>query len=397
MLRPMKTLLSLLILGLVVAGAQWPAHAAPAGSDWPSLNYDAAQSNDNGAEQVLSARNVLKLRVRWTTPLPSSVSYPVVAGGRVYVPIVSQGRVHVRALDAPTGKPVATYPKDALGGLLAMNGKLYLAGHVVQVVDPATGQKLAQIGPPAGTGGGTFVNPIGDHKIVVVGFAGSNRRTPTQLFGIDSQTYHVLWRSPSISAIGTIATGRILTETTAGSEFYDESSGKGVVRQPNLHSDWFAGSVLAYTVASVKRGSATLYAFDGTGQKMWSRSVGPFMVTRGWAHALSSDSLYIQTIKPQPGVEALDPESGQVQWSRRVANVQRMVLANDLLYVLTYSLGQPVRLIVFRASTGAPVGVIQLSSGYYAFNEQNGLIVADGMVFLRAVGPGGSQLVALGP
>jgi len=396
----MKKLLSLFILGTLIISAQPTGYAAPAGSDWPSLNYDAAQSNYNPVEKTLTPQNILKLHARkWTIPVPSSVSYPIVTGGRVYVPVVSNGRVHVRAYDAASGKPVATYPKDALGGMLMINGNLYLAGHVVQVVDPANGNKLAQINPLPGTSGGTFIDPVGDRKVLVVGYASRNRKIPTRLYGIDRQANHVLWSSPSIIAQGTMSTGRIMTETTAGSEFYDESSGKPLVHQSTVHSDWFAGSVLAYTVASVKQGaSATLYAYDGTGQKVWQRVVGPFMVTRGWAHAVGPDAIYVQAFKPRVGVEALDPESGQVLWSRPILNMQRMVLANGMLFVLTYGLGEPVRLLVLNATSGSLIGnkAIVLSAGYYAFPEQNGLMVADGMVFLRVVGPDGPQLVVLG-
>jgi len=54
-----------------------------------------------------------------------------------------------------------------------------------------------------------------------------------------------------------------------------------------------------------------------------------------------------------------------------------------------------VRLIALRAATGVPIGAIVLSLGYYAFNAANSLMVANGEVFIRTVGPGGSKLVAL--
>jgi hypothetical protein len=41
---------------------------------------------------------------------------------------------------------------------------------------------------------------------------------------------------------------------------------------------------------------------------------------------------------------------------------------------------------------------VVLSPGFYAFSAPNGLMVANGMVFIRAVGSAGSQfLLALAP
>jgi len=41
-----------------------------------------------------------------------------------------------------TGKQVASYPKDAAGGILVTGGNLYLAGHILQKVDSVSGKKL---------------------------------------------------------------------------------------------------------------------------------------------------------------------------------------------------------------------------------------------------------------
>lgn len=392
----MKRLVFLLILGFVLLPLQRPARAAPPGSDWPSLNADAAQSNDNAAEKTLTARNVLRLKVRWAAP-ETNVSYPIVASGRVYIPIISHGRVHIRAVDALTGKQVLVYPKDAQGGVIALGGSLYLAGHVLQVVDPATGEKLGQLDPTPPAKGGIWVNPIADQKVMVVGYAGTTHSTPNSLYGIDPQTKNILWKITSMSAQAAIGGGDVLTETSRGSEFYDENSGKGLTTQKSVYSDWFAGAGMAYTVASIKRGNATLYAVDQAGHRVWKRVVGPYMIATGWAHAISTTGLYLQVFKPSQSIEALDPATGAVLWSRAIQDVQRIVVANNLLFVLSSRLGQPARLIVLNATTGSPLGAIILSTGYYTFNASNGLMVADGMVFIRAVGPGNAQLlVALG-
>jgi outer membrane protein assembly factor BamB len=201
---------------------------------------------------------------------------------------------------------------------------------------------------------------------------------------------------PSVSAFGTIGAGRILTQTSAGSAFYDAQSGKATGHPALVRSNWFAGAALAYTVASVQRKNATLYAYDRSGRQMWNRTVGPPLNAQDWPHAVTPKGLYVQMLKPQGGVEALDPVSGRMLWKRTIPNIQRMVVANDILYVLTYGLGQQVRVVGLRAQTGVPIGAVVLSAGYYAFPASNGLIVANGMVYIRAVGPLGTLLVALG-
>jgi outer membrane protein assembly factor BamB len=150
------------------------------------------------------------------------------------------------------------------------------------------------------------------------------------------------------------------------------------------------------TVASISRKNATLYAFNASGKRVWSVQVGPPTSAFGWPHAVTRTAIYVHTLTPHSAVEALDPATGKVLWSKSIGDIQRLAVANDLLFALTYGLGQPVRLAVFKATTGAPVGAVQLSTGYYAFSEANELMIAAGMVFIRAVGPSGSQLLALG-
>ena len=92
-----------------------------------------------------------------------------------------------------------------------------------------------------------------------------------------------------------------------------------------------------------------------------------------------------------------DPQTGEVLWKRSQPNVQRVAAANNLLFVLTAGIGQTLKLVVLHADTGKPIGQISLTGGYYAFPTANELMIANGMVFIRAVGPSGAtQLVALG-
>jgi hypothetical protein len=151
-------------------------------------------------------------------------------------------------------------------------------------------------------------------------------------------------------------------------------------------------------VASPPGKGATLFGFDSSGHRIWSHTVGPAMAAQSqdWAHAVGPDAVYVTTLRPRVGIQAIDPTTGHALWTQTVANVNQLALANNLLLALTYSLGQPVRLVAIHPTTGKIVGAIVLSSGYYAFWAPNGLMVANGMVFIRVQGPQGSQIVALG-
>src|SRR5579859_3668481 len=113
----MNKLASLFILGILLLAAGSTAGAAPSPSNWASLDADAVHSNNNSTETTLTARNVLKLKVKWTAP-ETNLSYPIVADGSVYIPVLEGRKTHVRVVSPATGKPLGTFTKDALGGML---------------------------------------------------------------------------------------------------------------------------------------------------------------------------------------------------------------------------------------------------------------------------------------
>jgi outer membrane protein assembly factor BamB len=298
-------------------------------------------------------------------------------------------------LNSSNGKTLGTYTEDALGGLLMRLGILYTAGHALQAIDSATGESIAKITPHPSVKGGIFLNPIADKKVILVGYA--LPRGPGSLYTVDPNANQLVSKMASATSVGTLGTGRVLTETATGSAFYDERSGKTLWSRTAIKSNWFAGDALDYTVSSVKGKNTTLYAYDGTGHSVWSRSVAPPLAVQDWPHSVSTSAVYVQVLRPQVGVQALDPLSGTVLWTRTIPDVQHIVLANGVLYVLTYGLGQQVRLVALHADTGVPIGAIVLSSGFFAFPASNGLMVANGMVFIRAANTTGTQvLVALG-
>ncbi|HEX8919799.1 MAG TPA: PQQ-binding-like beta-propeller repeat protein, partial [Chloroflexota bacterium] len=365
---------------------------------WRQLNADATQSNYNATEKTLSTHTFLHLRVKWSvTTAPLSLSYPIVAGGRVYIPVLSGNHVYARALDVATGKPLKMYSRDTIGGMVYAGSALYLAGSSIQAIDPTTGQQLGQIVANPKVPGGVFIKPVTDGKTLVVGYAGTKQGSINKIYAIDATSNEVRWQAASLNAETAIASSRVLTQVPTGSTFYDEASGKVVARENNMYSDWFAGPLLNYTVATVKTGPATLYAVDGSGKRIWSRVVGPRYITAGWPHAIAPAGIIMQTLQPRVGVEELDPESGNVIWFRPLPNIAHIAVANGVVYVLTYGLGQPIRLYGFGAGKGKPLGVHILSQGFYGFASDNALMVANGMVFVRAVDSrGNSYLVALG-
>jgi outer membrane protein assembly factor BamB len=392
----MARIASLVILGLLLC-TSWPTvQAATPGSDWPSLNYDAARSNNNALEKTLSAKNFLKLKVHWAVAEPD-ISYPVVASARAYLPRLQSGKVHVRVVDVSAGKVVTTFTKDASGGLLFENGNLYLAGPRFQELDPASGSVVAQIVATPKVKGGVFVNPLSDGKLLFAGYASGKPNATATLYAFDPQTNQVAWHLPSVSAQGSVGFGRVLTQNASGTDFVDETSGKRVGRETHIFSNWFIGSTYAYTVASVNRGKTAVYAAGKSGHTAWKRVIGPPFIAQDWPHALSADTVYVQSMRPKDGIVALNAQTGAIRWSRQIPNVQSLALANGVLYVLSFGLGEQIRLLGFKAKGGSPLGAITLSTGYFAFSSPgNGLMVANGMVFIRAIGPKGPLLIALG-
>lgn len=389
----MRRCVALIILGLTVAAAL-PATAAPATSDWPGLNADVSQSNDNPAERGITRSNALELRVRWSV-LMAPQSYAVVASNRVYVPVVSKRGVTVNLLNASNGRPLSTIARDASGGMLVANNLLWLAGRMLQAVDLATGARVARIKVTPASPGAVFLNPETDGKYVLAGYAAGDRG---RIVVVDPGSGTVVRAMPSTSATGALVGGRVATRVTAGSVLYNELTGAAVARPAYVGSNWFAAGSAGFTVATGSSGRTSLFAFDATGRYLWSHLVGPALTTRGadWPHAVTANAVYVQMLAPRQGVVALDPLSGRVLWQRSLANVQYLVAANGLLFVLTYALGLPVRLVVLQATTGKPVGQQTFSDGFYAFPAQNEMMIAGGMLFLRLIGPGGPALVALG-
>jgi len=392
----MKRFSALIILGILLAAGQARVHAAPALSDWPSLNADAAQTNWDQGEHTLSASNVLKISPKWVAPAADTVGYPVAAGRHVFVPFVSGRHAYVHELDGVSGKLIATYTKEAFGGMVFSAGSLYVAGYHLQELDPATGSQLAVIDTAPRLPRGAFLMPLADRSIILAGYTDLSLHAANTLYAFSSDLSQRLWHAPSLRAQGSIVAGHVFTEITSGAAGYDERTGRHTFSRQLLHGAWFGGGKLLYVVGTLGTSPLTLFAYAGSGRRVWSRVVGPRLNVQDWPHASTGTLIYLQTLQPQAGVEAVDPDTGKVAWSQPVPDIQHLVVANNVLYALTYRLGQSVRLVLLRADSGKIIGSKVLQAGYFAFPSPNNMMVANGMVYLRLEGPQGSQLVALG-
>ncbi|HZU11980.1 MAG TPA: PQQ-binding-like beta-propeller repeat protein [Chloroflexota bacterium] len=390
----MKRFLPLVILGAASLVYGLSAQAAGPASDWPALNGGGAQTNANLTETSLTPGSIHSLHVIWAVPVPYA-SYPVVAAGLVYVPVTAGKSTEAAALNASTGKVVARYKAGAAGGILIAGGKLYLAGRSLQVFDPVAGTPLASISASPRVSRSTFAYPLADRHIVIAGYAPETSGLPNSVYAVDPAADQLLWHIPSLSAQAALVHGRVLDLLSSGSAFFNER-GRQLASQPALFGDWFGGP-LSYIVASVSSRDTRVYAYTAAGSLQWSRRVGPAMSTQGWAHAVSPSGLYVMTEQPE-GVVALSPSTGTVLWHHALPGIERLAYANTMVFALTAGVGQPVKLVVYRAVSGKLIGAVQLSAGYDAFPSLNELMVADGMVFIRANAPTNqSMLVALAP
>ncbi|MGH2449294.1 MAG: PQQ-binding-like beta-propeller repeat protein [Chloroflexota bacterium] len=384
----------LVILGCVLLTGTVAA-AAPVSSDWPALNHDATSSNYNTGETAITAQNVLKLKVKWTAPI-ADVSYPIVSAGKVYVPVVWHHVVHLHVLDAASGRRLTTISRNALGGELVSGDALWTAGSALQALDPSTGKVLGKVAADPSVHDGTFVDPETDDSVLIAGYTSTAASGKGQLYSVDPSAYQILWHRASSTADGLLSSGRAVTSDSAGSVFYNETSGRKIGTSGIRGATWFAAGKEAYSVSPETKQGATLSGLASNGHQLWKRVIGPVLAASDWPHASSDSAVYIQIFKPFQGVEALDATSGRVLWHRSLQGITELALANNLLFVLTYDLGQPSRIVVYQASNGKPVGGLTLSDGYFGFHAANGLMVADGMIFVRVASGKGSLLVALG-
>lgn len=108
----------MLLVVAIAAGAMLPIPAVSAagpctgdggpGGDWPSMNGNLLNQNNQHAEKRIDASNVADLEPAWITPatVDTGRSVPVIAGRCVYFTGATTSRARVTALDLRTGTVV---------------------------------------------------------------------------------------------------------------------------------------------------------------------------------------------------------------------------------------------------------------------------------------------------
>lgn len=295
------------------------------------------------------------LTQRWSRDLGSSVSYPLIAGGKVFV-TTGAG---LYALDAANGATV--WGPVALGGMFPSSVSAYEAGHVFAVnangllraFDAATGTQLwsRQLGgqqftsPPTAIGGTVYVS----------GFQ--------TLFGVSEQDGSIKWSapnaggdhsSPAVSANGVYvsyacnqafalspATGALLwhhSSTCAG------GGGKTTVL--------FGGRVY---IRDIGMGNLALDA--GTGIEVASFSAGPVPAFNGSTGYFLNGDVFSGTT-----LEAREVSSGTLRWSFAGDGTlsSAPVVVNGIVYVGStsgklYAVSESSGANVWTGTVGAPV------------------------------------------
>jgi outer membrane protein assembly factor BamB len=178
--------LGLLRAGLFIAALSGAAHAQASST----YQIDAAHTGSIVFEQGLR----FPLQERWTVDLGESVSYPVIADGRVFVVTDRNGGasdVELVALDAETGSqlwkracPGMSWAAHAYG-----DGRLYTldASGTLSAINPGSGELLWSVAPgfsPAGYG-----LPIYSAGLVFF-VGGANAAT---LFAVDAASGQEVW------------------------------------------------------------------------------------------------------------------------------------------------------------------------------------------------------------
>lgn len=213
------------------AGADTAVRDAPAdvsilgsGSEAIAFHIDPAHSGDQSGDTL-----ALPLVQRWSVALPGDISYPLVAGGRVFVTAVSAAdETDLYALDEATGGVL--WGPVALGGPSTWSGAAYENGRVFTVNaigtttawDAVTGTQVWRVpmtaandvlSPPTAFGGVLyFLGPGND----------------ITLYALDETTGQPVWTVASAGggAGGQGRTGVVPSPTLASSELFFDIEGE---------------------------------------------------------------------------------------------------------------------------------------------------------------------------
>lgn len=396
------SLASLCVLACVASAHQVSAQPAVPASDWPMLGHDATSSNRNPVDHALTRQTLVHIKVLWTHSLPT-ISYPIVSGGRVFAPTLTTKGVRVIEWDAATGKQITKIRREAIGGMVATDTDLVTAGSKLVASKLATGQVDFTSSALTGTARGQFLNPMLNGTTLLAPYvqftttASGRTRVQDRLFAVSALDWRSLWSVNGGSTAAPAASdSTVFTSAAHGSQFVELATGKRTTFKHYFATSWFSVGELAYGVTALPHELTTLYCLHPNGERVWSRVVAPPFATSTWPHAAAPGRVFVQVFEPVNGVQALDADTGKVIWTRVVPCVQHMAMANGLLYVASSCLAAPAVIVVLRATDGKQVARVPLPAGYMIYNADNQLMIAAGMLFVRAVGPLGPALLAFG-
>lgn len=358
-----------------------------------TLSTDPAVSyRINPTHTGLQAANLTSRRLgkRWSHDLAGPVSYPLVAGGKVFVTVANVGSYGsgLVALDERTGR-VLWGPID-LGGTYAFSGAAYDQGKVfvvngdglVRSFDANSGTPGWSVkaegqysfdSPPTASGGSVYLVGAGSGgTLYAFSEASGAARWTVQVAGTSS--------SPAVSGDGVFVTFACVQaddfSPSTGTRIWHHNascSGGG-----GATAVLYQGKVYARDLSS---GNLTLDARTGT-------AVGTFSATTNPAFS-GKTGLFLSG----GTLRSLDLASGTVQWSFAGDGslVSAPVAAGGTVYVASSS----GIVYALNASTGSVVAEVDTQSPISGTDEQNAvqrtsLAVGDGLLLV----PAGTTLFA---
>jgi outer membrane protein assembly factor BamB len=292
-----------------------PTECQPQGGDWPQSAHDPAHTGYNPTESVIGVSNVGELGLQWTAS-DGSITPPVVANGIEY--LVSGGQsLTVLAFDSSTGRPLWTFPLDA-------------------VCSPDTGNS------------GLSLTPAVDNGLLYTSCGSSW----VHYYVIDAKSGALVFDSIDfLKGPWTIADGNIFYagwQYISGPDwffYFEREAGCGgfvemcypasllSVASGNVYSV-FAVSDLTPPYACSYIGVIAVNEQDGS--RVWSTQVGKPPKVCGWYRSPVVADGVVYVALDDGNLYAFDAQTGTALWVTRTA-VASMVAADRVVYVGTGS------------------------------------------------------------
>jgi outer membrane protein assembly factor BamB len=346
----------------------------------------------NPTHNGLQAANLTSRRLgkRWSRDMGGPVSYPLVAGGKVFVTVANVGSYGsgLVALDEKTGRTLWG-PVD-LGGTYGFSGAAYDQGRVFVVNGDGLVRSFdANSGTPGWSvkadGQYSFDSPptASSGSLYLVG-AGSGGT----LYAFSEASGALRWTAPvngTSSSPAVSADGVFVTFACVQADDFSPSTGTRVWHHNSSCSGGGGATAVLYQgkvyARDLPSGNLTLDATNGNAIGTFSASTNP---------AFSGKTGYFLT---GGTLRSLDLASGTVQWSFAGDGslVSAPVAAGDTVFVASKS----GIVYALKASTGRVVAEVDTQSTISATDEQNAvqrtsLAVGDGLLLV----PAGTTLFA---